>query len=107
MGAAIVATAFSGAPAAALAASADWGVTQSGTPGTYSWQHLYNWRTPGQEDSAAAIPNAVGDVANLQLVDLAGNQIINLDGLVTVGTLNLGDSAGGQSYRINAGTGER
>jgi autotransporter-associated beta strand protein len=100
-----MATVVSGTPASALAASADWGTTQSGTPGIMSWQNLYNWRVPGQDESATAIPNGIGDVANLHLVDLAGNQIINLDGLVTVGTLNIGDALGAESYRILAGTG--
>lgn len=75
-----------------------WGVQTPGSPGAYSWQHLHNW-------NLAAVPNAVGDVANLNLVNLAGNLSINLDGAVTLGTLNLGDTGGGQSYILAAGSG--
>lgn len=86
-------------------ATIDWGVSQSGLPGTYSWQHLYNWNAAGLHQSPLAVPNAIGDAANLHLLNLTGNQTINLDGAVTLGTLNLGDTIGRQSFIIAAGTG--
>jgi autotransporter-associated beta strand protein len=87
------------------AATIDWGVSQSGTPGVYSWQHLFNWNALGTHATPAAVPNALGDTANLNLLNLSGNQTINLDAAVTLGTLNLGDISGQQSYVIAAGTG--
>lgn len=87
------------------AATVDWGVSQSGTPGIYSWQHLYNWNAVGLHQTPLAVPNAVGDIANLNLLNLAGTQTINLDGAVTLGTLNIGDTTGQQSYLLAAGTG--
>lgn len=87
------------------AATLDWGVSQSGTPGVYSWQHLFNWSENGIYATPPAIPSLAGDVANLNLLSLTGNQTINLDGAVTLGTLNLGDSAGLRSYTLAAGTG--
>lgn len=103
--ASIVAVVLSGAPARALAVEVDWGVSQSGEPGVYTWQQLYNWTAAGQHLSPLAIPGATGDVANLHLLNLSGNQIINLDALVSIGTLNIGDAVGHQSYTIAAGTG--
>ena len=87
------------------AAEVDWGVSQSGLPGTYSWQHLYNWNADGLHQTSAAIPNAIGDIATLNLLNLLGNQTINLNGAVTLGTLNLGDATGQQSYTIAPGAG--
>ena len=99
----IAAIAVSGIPSGALAATVDWGVSRSGDPGVYSWQLLDNWTVGGQPTTA--YPNAIGDVANLNLLNLNGNQIINLDGLVSIGTLNIGDLDGRQSYTIAAGAG--
>lgn len=87
------------------AATVDWGVSQSGTPGIYSWQHLHNWNTTSPYMTPPAIPTLAQDVANLNLLSLTGNQTINLDGAVTLGTLNLGDISGQYSYTLAAGTG--
>ncbi|MBK8037081.1 MAG: autotransporter-associated beta strand repeat-containing protein [Verrucomicrobiaceae bacterium] len=87
------------------AATVDWGVSQSGTPGIYSWQHLYHWNAVSLHQTPLVVPNAVGDIANLHLLNLAGTQTINLDGAVTLGTLNIGDTTGQQSYILAAGTG--
>lgn len=87
------------------AATVDWGVSQSGSPGIYSWQHLYNWNATGLHQSPLAIPNTIGDFANLNLLNLLGHQTINLNGAVTLGELNIGDTVGKQSYTIAAGTG--
>ena len=89
-----------------LAASpADWGVSESGRPGVFSWQHLFNWTVPGGGTSPFSIPNGIGEVANLNQVVLSGNQTVNLDGVVTLGSLNIGDAAGKQSYFLAGGTG--
>ncbi|MFZ4763668.1 MAG: beta strand repeat-containing protein, partial [Roseimicrobium sp.] len=70
-----------------------------GAPGVYSWQHLYNWApTP------FAVPSAAGDSASIQL-DLLGNQTVNLDGAVALGSLNLGDTTGASVLTLAAGTG--
>lgn len=87
------------------AATMDWGVSQTGLPGTYTWQHLYNWNQNLLHLTPLAVPNAIGDIANLNLVNITGNQTINLDGAVTLGTLNIGDTGGQQSYIIAPGTG--
>ena len=86
-------------------ANADWGVGQTGSPGTYSWQHLYNWNALGLHQSPFDVPFLIGDTANLNVLNLAGPQTINLDGAVTLGTLNIGDTSGQSSYIIAAGTG--
>ncbi|MDZ7618286.1 MAG: autotransporter-associated beta strand repeat-containing protein, partial [Patescibacteria group bacterium] len=82
----------------------DWGVGQSGMPGVYSWQHLYNWTEPGTHLSPSAVPNGVGHAANFSR-PLSGNQTVLLDGPVTLGTLNLGDAGGRWSYTLAPGTG--
>jgi len=87
------------------AATIDWGVSESGLPGIYSWQHLFNWNATGLHQTPLAIPNAIGDIANLNLLNLLGHQTINLNGAVTLGALNIGDTVGKQSYTIAAGTG--
>ena len=87
------------------AATINWGVSQSGSPGVYSWQHLQNWNAFGAHATPVAVPNAISDTANLNLLNLSGNQTINLDAAVTLGTLNIGDTSGQQSYVIAAGTG--
>ncbi|MES2595500.1 MAG: autotransporter-associated beta strand repeat-containing protein [Verrucomicrobiota bacterium] len=86
-------------------ATVDWGVSQSGTPGIYSWQHLYNWTSNSDYITPPAIPSLAGDLANLNLLSLTGNQTINLNGAVTLGTLNLGDAGGQHAYTIAPGTG--
>ena len=80
-----------------IAGTVEWGVSQSGLPGTYSWQHLYNWTSDGIHASPAAVPNAIGDIANLNLKTLLGNQTINLDGAVTLGTSEMPEESGATS----------
>ncbi len=65
--------------------------------GTFSWILDGNWTTPG-------FPNAIGDVANLT-TDLAGDQTINLDRVITLGGLTIGDLLGTNFYTLAAGTG--
>jgi autotransporter-associated beta strand protein len=98
----LLATGMSNSNAATIV---DWGVSQSGTPGVYSWQLLSNWNATGVHAPASAFPSAIGDTANLNFLNLSGNQTVNLNGAVTLGTLNIGDTIGQQSYILAAGTG--
>lgn len=81
------------------AATVVWGVVTPGSPGTYSWQHLHNW-----SPTPSAVPNAISDTATLN-ANILGNMVINLDGAVTLGTLNIGDTVGQSSFVLQAGTG--
>lgn len=83
----------------------DWGVSQSGLPGVYSWQHLFNWNANALHQSPLSVPSSAGDIANLNLLNLLGNQTINLNDTVTLGTLNIGDLSGLRSYTVAAGAG--
>ncbi|HEY1049879.1 MAG TPA: hypothetical protein VGE39_09000, partial [Prosthecobacter sp.] len=88
-----------------VGATLTWGVAAPGTPGVYSWQHLNNWNANGLHLTPIAIPGVASDVADLSLLTLQANQTINLDGSVTLGTLNIGSIGSGMSYTIAAGTG--
>lgn len=98
---------FSGFSPLAYADDAEWGVTESGSPGVFSWQHLFNWNLAGLLQTPLAIPSGIGESADLSKVDLTGNQTIQLDGAVTLGSLTVGDLLGKQSYIIAPGTGGR
>lgn len=96
--ASLVAVDSSGTLEHALADTMDWGVSQSGAPGIYSWQQLYNWNAAGQHLTPAGVPHAGGGAANLHL--LSGNQIINVEGWVSIGTMNIGDFGRRWSYVV-------
>jgi hypothetical protein len=82
----------------AMLASMTGAGAQTWTPtasGTYTWLDP-NW--------TAAAPNGIDAIAGLN-INIAGAQIVNLDAPITVGTLNLGDSATGFfTQTIAAGT---
>ena len=74
---------------------ANWTPTAAGT---------FVWNTGG--DWSAAVPNAAGAVANFN-VGQVGNQTINMNQAITIGTLNAGDTGGTAGVRttINSGSG--
>jgi fibronectin-binding autotransporter adhesin len=76
------------------ARAATWKSTAAGT--SYSWTLGANWD--------GAYPNAPGATANFN-IDLAGDQTVNLNGAITVGTFNAGDTNGTSSLTIGSGTG--
>ncbi len=77
-------------------------IAQTWTPtpgGSFDWNNDANW-------SAAPFPNAVGATANID-ADIAGDQTIQLNQAVTVGTLTLNDTGGApdSSFTLASGTG--
>src|SRR5262245_3652136 len=64
-------------------------------PGAFDWTNGSNW-TGGP---AGTFPNAVNDVANLT-APLLGNQLIRLNGAITVGTLNIGSTSPNGSFTV-------
>jgi fibronectin-binding autotransporter adhesin len=81
-------------PMASHAAVATWNQT---AVGTYSWLTPTDW-TP------AAFPNAIGDTANLNN-NIVDAQTVNLNQIIRLGTLNIGDSDGSNSMTLDDGTG--
>ena len=67
-----------------------WVPTAAGTG--YTWLSTANW-------SPAAVPNALGAVANVNN-DILGNQTITLGANVTLGSLNYGDADGSNNFNI-------
>lgn len=65
--------------------------------GTYNWNNNAFW-TP------ATFPNGNTAVANLNN-NIVGNQILNLNQLITLNILNIGDSDASNTFTVNAGTG--
>jgi autotransporter-associated beta strand protein len=77
-------------------------------PATYTWTPTaagaFNWNDPANwSGNPGAFPNAVDDVANITTA-LAGDETINLNQAITVGTLNLGASSGTHTFTV-AGNG--
>ncbi|MFO1485304.1 MAG: autotransporter-associated beta strand repeat-containing protein [Verrucomicrobiaceae bacterium] len=73
----------------------DWNVNANG-----NWSTTANWTNL---DAATDYPSAIDAVVNF-LFNITANRTITLDVAATVGTLNIGDSSGGQSYTISGGT---
>ena len=75
--------------------------------GTFTWNQTadgtgYSWITPAYWNPSG-IPNAIDDIANLN--DISGNQTISLNQVITLGTLNIGDLDGSNTFTLAAGTG--
>ena len=81
-------------PSILHAATANWNQT---TAGTYNWDSNANW-LPN-----TGFPGAIGDTASLNNA-IAGNQTINLNQAITVGTLNLQNGNGSFNTTLAAGT---
>ena len=80
-------------PVASHAADGTW-TFQSATPATAwagSWALGANWAT-------TTIADGVDAIANFNAIDLQAAVTINLDGMRTIGTLNLGDTATGTVF---------
>ena len=71
---------------------------------TYFWQptaaNTYLWST-GSNWSPLGIPGLADDTVNFTNAIL-GNQTVNLDGVFTVGTLNVGDTSSTNTFTIGA-----
>ena len=71
--------------------------------GPNNWNSASNWSlTSGT--STAGFPTLVDDIANLTN-NITANQTVNLSQVITLGTLNLGDSDGTNTFTLAAGTG--
>jgi sugar lactone lactonase YvrE len=66
-------------------------------PGTFNWNDAANW-------GGAGFPGAAGDVANLTAA-LTGNETVNLNVPVTLGTLTVGSSAAAGAFAVAANGG--
>ena len=64
----------------------------------------YDWQTPGNWSTDPTIPNGTAATANL-INNIAGAQTVNLNGAVTLGTLNIGDSDSSHAFTLANGTG--
>jgi autotransporter-associated beta strand protein len=65
--------------------------------GSYNWNDNANWSTP------VLFPNGIGAVANLNNA-IGGAQTVNLNQLITLGTLNIGDTTTTNAFTLAAGT---
>jgi len=70
---------------------------QIDTTGPNAWNSNGNWTTAG-------FANGIDDVANLNN-NITANQTVNLGQVITLGTLNIGDSDGSNTFTLAAGTG--
>lgn len=86
---------FAASVVAISSASAETFTWNPSAGGNYDWNTDANW-TP---DASGQFPNAVDDVANLN-IDIGGNQTVTLNEEITVGTLSLGDSMGSSNFTI-------
>lgn len=77
---------------AAFAWLSAWTTCDAGTwvptsAGPHDFNTASNWSSP------AAVPNAAGDVANMQSTNITAAQTVNLSSSVTIGSLKIGDSS--------------
>ncbi len=84
-----------------------WQIGQPLQAATFVWNqtaaNTYSWITDGNWDTAG-FPNAVGDVANLNNA-IAGPITVNLNRVIRLGTLNIGDTTTTNAFTLAAGTG--
>jgi autotransporter-associated beta strand protein len=76
-------------------------------PTTYNWAPTaagtFDWNNPANWAPNTGFPKAADDVANVTSA-LAGNETINLNVAVQVGTLNIGASSGASAFTLAAGS---
>ncbi|MBL9115696.1 MAG: autotransporter-associated beta strand repeat-containing protein, partial [Verrucomicrobiaceae bacterium] len=83
-----------------LACFASWSVQSHAATGTWTlnnngtWTNTANW-------SGGLVPNAIGDVALFNQVNLTGNRTVTLDVPVTLGGLVVGDTLGANTYTFS------
>ncbi|MFM2170748.1 MAG: hypothetical protein RI957_977 [Verrucomicrobiota bacterium] len=73
----------------------------------YTWTPLaagpFNWNNASSQNNwgqgSASFPNAPDDVANMN-VNLSANQTVNLNQVITVGSLTIGDNSGAQTETL-------
>jgi autotransporter-associated beta strand protein len=77
-------------------------------PTSYTWNQTaagaFDWNNPANWTPNTGFPNAAGDVANINAA-LAGNETINLNIPITVGTINIGASSGTSTFTVAANGG--
>ena len=81
-------------------------LTRDSEAATYTWQidaATSNWNVDGNWASPG-FPNAIDDIANLTN-NITANQAVSLNQSITVGTLNIGDPNGSNTFTLAAGTG--
>jgi autotransporter-associated beta strand protein len=73
---------------------------------THTWlftaANTYSWNDPNSWVPSEGFPNSAGAIANLN-INIVGNQTINLQQPITVGTLNFGDEDGSHTMTIAPG----
>jgi hypothetical protein len=71
---------------------------------TYTWTPTavgtFNWNNASSQNNwTSGFPNALADVANMN-INITGNQTVNLNQAITVGSLTIGDNNGTQTVTL-------
>lgn len=69
------------------------------TNGSGLWNDGVNW------DTVPLFPNAVDAVADFSLLDITGTTDVTVEVPIILGTLTMGDTSGGSSYKFQPGAG--